>query len=75
MSAKKPLDYDHLFASARVLFPDSTIAVIHAPCETIHVDVDGHRFTFEIGSDDDSYVFSDGVTSFEIALMDYPEII
>lgn len=73
MSAQRPLDYDHLLASARALFPDSTVAVIYSPYETIHVDVDGHRFTFEIGSDDDEYVFTDGKTTFTVPLMDLGE--
>lgn len=41
--------------------------------EIIHIDVDGHRFTFEIGSDDDCYVFGDGEKSFVIPLMENPE--
>jgi hypothetical protein len=39
----------------------------------IHIDVNGHRFTFEITSDDAEYVFSDGRTTFRIPLMESPE--
>lgn len=68
----KPADYLHLIRHAWVLFPEATIEITYHD-ESIHLDVNGHRFTFEIGSDDDSYVFSDGATSFEIPLMDNPE--
>lgn len=70
----QPADYLHLLQHAWNLFPGANIEITYVD-ETIHLDVDGHRFTFEIGSDDDSYVFSDGVTSFEVPLMDYPESI
>ena len=39
----------------------------------VHIDVDGHRFTFEIGSDDDFYAFTDGERSFNIPLMENSE--
>lgn len=65
----KPADYDHLMANAARLFPGSKIELSYE-YETIYLDVDGHRFTFEIGSDDDAYVFDDGKTSFEIPLME-----
>lgn len=70
MSNDEPLDRLHLIDHARALFPGATIDVIHAPEEIIHIDVDGHRFTFEIGSDDDEYVFTDGHTTFTIPLME-----
>ena len=44
--------------------------MIHTPAEVIHIDVDGYRFTFEIGSDDDEYIFTDGKVSFAIPLME-----
>jgi hypothetical protein len=69
----EPLDRLHLIDHARALFPGATIDVIHTPDEIIHIDVDGHRFTFEIGSDDDEYVFTDGNTAFTIPLMDFSE--
>ena len=70
MSIDKPLDHDHLLIYAQALFPGSDIIVTHAPDEIIHIDVDGHRFTFEIGSDDDAYVFTDGYAAFTIPLME-----
>ena len=68
----KPADYLHLLQHAWDLFPDATIEIAYDD-EIIHLDVDGHRFTFEIGSDDDYYVFSDGRSSFVIPLMENPE--
>lgn len=65
---EKPADYDYLMQHAQGRFPGTFIEVIHTPEEIIHIDVDGHRFTFEIGSDDDEYVFCDGSTSFIIPL-------
>lgn len=65
---ERPADYDHLVRHARQRFPGSIIDVVHTPDEIIHIDVDGHRYTFEIGSDDDTYIFSDGSTSFAIPL-------
>ena len=73
MSDNEPLDRPHLFSHAQALFPGHVIEVIYSPDEIIHIDVDGHRFTFEIGSDDDAYVFTDGHTSFAIPLMENPE--
>jgi len=70
MTDDKPLDYDHLLSHAQALFPASTVAVIHTPDEIIHIDVDGHRYTFEIGSDDDEYLFTDGKSAFSIPLME-----
>lgn len=61
-------DYDHLMRHAQDRFPQSKIQVKYTKDEIIHIDVDGHRFTFEIGSDDDTYIFEDGVTSFSIPL-------
>lgn len=69
----EPRDHGHLLAHAEVQFPGSHIVVIHAPNEIIHIEVDGHRYTFEIGSDDDEYVFTDGKTTFFIPLMDFDE--
>lgn len=66
----EPRDRFHLLSHAQALFPGSVIEVIHAPGEIIHIEVDGHRFTFEIGSDDDEYIFTDGHTTFTIPLME-----
>lgn len=69
MSDHEPLDRSHLLSHAKALFPAAMIEVIHTPDEIIHIDVDGHRYTFEIDSDDDEYFFTDGKTSFSIPLM------
>lgn len=68
MPDEMPPDHAHLLSHAQALFPLSQIIVTHEPDEIIHIDVDGHRFTFEIGSDDDAYFFSDGCTSFTVPL-------
>lgn len=69
----KPADYLHLLQHAWDLFPGAITDVEYGEDETIHIIVDSHRFTFEIGSDDDCYVFSDGEASFMIPLMENPE--
>jgi hypothetical protein len=66
-------DYDHLLRHARRLFPNSSVTVIHTDDEVIHIDVDEHRYTFEITSDDEEYVFTDGRTAFTIPLMENSE--
>lgn len=63
-----PAEYFHLLQHAWDMFPGSNVEIIYAEDEIIHIDVDGHRFTFEIGSDDDDYIFTDGTTSFSIPL-------
>lgn len=63
-------DYDHLREYAQRLFPGASVEIIYTDDEVIHVDVDGHRFTFEITSDDDEYVFTDGRKTFTIPLME-----
>lgn len=73
MPADEPLDRLHIFSHAQALFPGATIDVIHTPDEIIHLDVNGHRYTFEIGSDDDEYVFTDGESTLRIPLMDFDE--
>lgn len=69
----EPRDRDYLALEAQALFPGASISVTYDPEEIIHIDVDKHRFTFEIGSDDDEYVFTDGKTTFTIPLMDFDE--
>lgn len=69
----KPADYMHLLQHAWDLFPGANIELTYGEDETIHIEVDGHGFTFEIGSDDDYYVFIDGKTSFVIPLMENPD--
>lgn len=64
----QPQDHDHLVHHARLQFPGSAVAVTYDD-EIIHLDIDGVRFTFEIGSDDDAYVFDGPRGSFVIPLM------
>lgn len=73
MTDSEPLDRPHLLFHAEALFPGAIIDVIHTPDEVIHIDVDGHRYTFEIGSDDDEYCFTDGHNAFSIPLMEIDE--
>lgn len=68
-----PADYDHLLQHAQRLFPGARIEISYTEDEIIHIDVDQHRYTFEIGSDDDAYIFNDGVTAFEVPLMENPD--
>ena len=70
MSDYIPRDREHLLSHAQILFPDATINLIYGPGEIVHIDLDYHRFTFEIGSDDDEYFFTDGKVSFSIPLME-----
>ncbi len=67
-----PDDHDHLLSHARTLFPDCMIGIVYDN-EVIHIDVGARRFTFEIGSDDDTYVFSDGQDTFVIPLWENPD--
>lgn len=64
----RPADYDHLMQNAMRLFPGAHIDISYTEDEIIHIEVDGHRYTFEIGSDDDAYIFDDGVTNFTIPI-------
>lgn len=68
-----PLDREHLLFHAQSLFLSATIELIYAPDEVIHIVVDGHSYKFEIGSDDDDYIFTDGKSTFVIPLMDCEE--
>jgi hypothetical protein len=63
-----PADHDHLLDHASRRFPGAHIEITYTDDEIIHIDVDGHRYTFEIGSDDDEYQFSDDMTTFTIPL-------
>lgn len=63
-----PADYDHLRQHAQRLFPGARINITYTDNEIIHIDVNGHRYTFEIGSDDEEYIFDDGSTCFAIPL-------
>ena len=73
MSDSSYADYEYLLDHAQRLFPAAFIEVTHTDDEVIHIDVDGHRFTFEITSDDEEYVFTDGPTTFAIPLMENPD--
>lgn len=70
MSMLDPRETNHLLLHASRVFPDANIAVTRVHLEIIHIDVDRHRYTFEIGSDDDEYLFTDGNVSFSIPLME-----
>jgi hypothetical protein len=70
MSTPYYADHVHLLAHAKAIFPGSTISITHTDDEVIHIDVDGVRYTFEIGSDDEEYVFTKGNDTFRIPLMD-----
>jgi hypothetical protein len=65
---EEPADFDHLMRNAGDIFPNGRIVITYTDDEIIHIDVDDHRFTFEIGSDDDAYIFSDGSISFSIPI-------
>lgn len=66
-------DYYYLQEHVRRLFPGASIEVIHTDDEVIHIDVNGHRFTFEITSDDEKYLFADENETFTIPLMENPD--
>jgi hypothetical protein len=66
-------DYYYLREHAQRLFPGASIGVTHTDDEVIHIDVNGHRYTFEITSDDEEYVFTDGRTTFRIPVMESPD--
>lgn len=70
MTQPEPADYEHLLRYARARFPEASITITHTEDERIHIDVDGDRYTFDIGSDDDEYLFVGQFGSFAIPLMD-----
>jgi hypothetical protein len=66
-----PADRQHLLDHARKLFPSSSIDLSYdLESEVIYVHVDAAEFVFEIGSDDDAYVFVGQHSGFTIPLMD-----
>lgn len=71
MTQSKPADYDHLMRHACARFPGELITITHTEDERIHIDVDGDRYTFDIGSDDDEYLFVGRAGTFAIPLMDW----
>ncbi len=64
-------DYAHLTAQTKQLFPDSRVVVYYPTEEVIHILIDDRLFVFELGSDDECYLFSNGEEYFEIPLMDW----
>lgn len=49
---------DHLISEASKLYPIASITVDYDDeDEMIHLTIDGMRYTFHVGSDDDAYVF------------------
>lgn len=70
MAEEEYADCDHLLVHAQTLFPGAMISVSHTDEEMIHIDVDDVRYTFEIGSDDEEYSFTNGENSFQIPLME-----
>lgn len=66
-------DRDYLLDHAKRLFPGAKIQVTHTDDELIHLHVNGHRYTFQITSEDEAYVFTDGRKTFTIPLMENPE--
>ena len=64
-------DYTYLTEQTKKLFPQSRVIVSYPQDEVIHILIDDRLFVFEIGSDDDSYVFSNGEDCFEIPLMEW----
>lgn len=63
-------DYEHLIRHTQQQFPSEQIEVTYPEEEVIHIKVGDRLFVFEIGSDDDEYVFIDGCDAFTIQLMD-----
>jgi hypothetical protein len=63
-------DYAYLTAQAKRLFPNSHVIVSYPQDEVIHILIDDRLFVFEIGSEDEEYVFSNGDDCFKIPLMD-----
>jgi len=49
---------NYLIKEASKLYPNASITVDYDDeDEAIHLDIDGTRYTFQVGSDDDAYVF------------------
>jgi hypothetical protein len=49
---------NHLIAEASKLFPNASVKIEYDDeLEAIHLDIDGARYTFYVGSDNDAYVF------------------
>ena len=63
-------DFEYLTVQSRRRFPYSQISVFYPEDEVIHILIDGRLFVFEIGSDDDAYVFTNRTEAFEIPLLD-----
>ena len=62
---------DHLINEASKLFPNSTISLEYGDqYEEIHLYIDGARYTFNVGSDDDVFVFYAGNNRIVIPALD-----
>lgn len=64
-------DHAYLTAQTKRLFPDSRVLVTYPKDEVINILVDDRLFVFEIASDNDEYVFSNGDECFTIPLMNW----
>ena len=71
MTHQKPADYEHLICHVRARFPGEAVRITYTEDERIHIDVGAHRYTFDIGSDDDEYLFVGQLGSFSIPLIDW----
>ncbi|MGP1354635.1 MAG: hypothetical protein ACTS1Z_15075 [Parasphingopyxis sp.] len=71
MTHAKPADYDHLMRHARTRFPNASVTISYTDDERIYIDVDADRYAFDIGSDDDEYLFVGRAGTFAIPLMDW----
>jgi len=63
---------DHLIAEASKLYPNASVSIHYDDGdEAIHLEIDGTRFTFHSGSDeDDFYVFCSGDDRIVIPALD-----
>lgn len=65
------LERQHLTRLAQALFPGARIKVTQDfDNEVIHLEIDGVLYRFEIGSDDDRYIFVGPDRAFDLPLMD-----
>lgn len=66
-------DHSYLTQCVQQLFPCSSVIVTYPFEEVINIQIDDRLFVFEVGSEDESYIFDDGRTTFTIPLMENPE--
>ena len=61
MTYDERAERDHLISEALEVYPNASISIDYDDeDEAIHLTIDGMRFTFNVGSDDDAYVFQSG---------------